>query len=106
MALARAHNVVNARTHGHVEDGYITSNTPDNAAAFWAWPSPDQCADCRDGKKWDFDGVRAFLRREYGNGSSSASGVSARGRAFTLSLAGRRRSPRRRRPAPRAYTAF
>ena len=104
--LWRAHNVVNARTHGHVEDGYITANTPDNAAAFWAWPSPEQCADCRDGRKWDLDGVRAFLKREYGNGSSSASGVSARRRAFTLSLAGRRRSPRRRRPAPRAYTAF
>ena len=104
--LWRAHNVVNARTHGHVEDGYITSNTPNNAAAFWAWPSPEQCASCRNGKKWDLDGVRAFLKREYGNGSSSASGVSRRGRAFTFILAGRRRSPRRRRPAPRAYMAF
>ncbi|CAH0367754.1 unnamed protein product [Pelagomonas calceolata] len=70
--LWRAHNVVNARTHGHVEDGYITANTPDNAAAFWAFPSVEQCADCRDGKKWDLDGVRAFLKREYGNGSSPA----------------------------------
>jgi thiol oxidase len=104
--LWRAHNVVNARTHGHVEDGYITSNTPNNAAAFWAWPSPEQCTDCRDGKKWDLDGVRAFLKREYGrDGAPSASGVSRRGRALTFILAGRRRSPRRRRPA-RAFTAF
>ena len=80
--LWRAHNVVNARTHGHVEDGYITSNTPENAVSFWAWPSVEQCASCRNGKKWDLDGVRAFLKREYGNGSSSASGVSRRGRAF------------------------
>ena len=91
--LCRAHNVVNARTHGHVQDGYITANTPDNAAAFWAFPSVEQCADCRDGKKWNLDGVRAFLKREYGNGSSSASGVSARGRAFTIIS---------RRPAPLA----
>ena len=93
--LWRAHNVVNARTHGHVEDGYITANTPNNAAAFWAFPSVEQCADCRDGKKWDLDGVRAFLKREYGNGSSSASGVSARdARSLCLSQAGAaRRAP-------------
>ena len=44
----------------------------------------EQCADCRDGKKWDLDGVRAFLKREYGTGEPSASGVSARRRAFTF----------------------
>ena len=96
--LWRAHNVVNARTHGHVEDGYITANTPDNAAAFWAFPSPRAVRRLPRRKKWDLDGVRAFLKREYGNGSSSASGVSARGRALTyFSQAGA--AARRRRPA-------
>ena len=57
--------------------------------------------DCRDGKKWDIDGVRAFLKREYGNGSSSASGVSRRGRAFTLfSQAGAARRGAAARRAP------
>ena len=43
--LWRAHNVVNARTHGHVEDGYITSNTPNNAAAFGPSRPPERARD-------------------------------------------------------------
>ena len=94
--LWRAHNVVNARTHGGVADGAVAPTTPDEASAAWAWPSPAQCPNCRRHGAWQLDHVRAFLAREYGRDGDPR-------RPASLVAAARLILPRR--PAPLAASS-